>query len=552
MAYSASSLTQYVGVTIVLDGLTLYLSDQDFVLDDGTVYEGLINSISPLSRSAGALQDPRVILPSMTISVDNKENSQTGVRFQDHLTDYEWANVPITLRVGSSLAAADWTSIFVGQAKFPGGISSDDLVVIIRVNDARAKDARNLPAAIFTTTTYANMETKSVGYPIPIVYGDWNTTAGSGETVPCYQIDSTVGTGGRFKVSSRELKSIEAVYKNGASVAFTGDLNAGNFTLNVAYTPATDTITCNCRGCTDDMTSGGTLLQSGPDVLYDLLENELDVPTANLNATAFDTWEGNLSANDYVRRWIGGEIVHSDTLIAELLNENFADMRIEAGQYYPTYRVVAATGSLDTLLEPDLLVRTASTVKHFSVHDSPEDIYCNEVLADYRYDPVDEVYNQRYLIEDAGAISRVGQRVRRTMTFNWLYIQGGAEDRAAREVYVFSSNVRLVELGVDASAVTYGPATQFRLVYDRFVEVDDLGNPFSVRDIEVDAQARRIMMLAWDMLSLFTGTWTEDAAVTWLTATAEQRTTKGFWSDASGYADSSGSPDPDSQRYRWI
>ena len=550
MAYSSSSLTQYFGLTIELDGLTLYLSDKYFVLDDGTSYDGLVKSLSPLSRSAGALQDPRVILPSMTITVDNKEDPQSGDRFQDYLTDNEWANVPITLRIGSSLAAADWTSIIVGRAKFPGGVSSDNLTVTVRVNDARAKDGRNLPASIFTTATYANMEAKSVGLPIPLVYGDWYTTAGNGETVPCYQIDSTVGTGGRFKVSSRELKSIEAVYKNGSSVSFTADLNNGNFTLNVAYTPASDTITCNCRGCTDDLTSAGTLLQSGPDVLNDLLKNVLGVSAANINSTAFSTWEGNLGASDYVRRWIGGDIVHSDTLIAELLNECFADMRIEAGKYYPTYRVVSPSTS-DTLRDADLLVQGGPTIKQFSVHESPEEVYCNEVLADYSYNPVNDTFNERYLVEDAAAVVRVSQRIRRSMTFNWLYIPAGAQDRAAREVYVFSSNVRMIEIGVDASALTYGPASQFRLVYDRFIETASLANPFQVRDIQVDAQALRVTISAWDMLTLFTGTWTEDDTVTWLTATAEQRSTKGFWSDASGYADTSGSPDSASQRYRW-
>lgn len=552
MAYSSTSLEQYFGVTIELAGLTLYLSDKYFTLSDGTIYEGLIKSMSPLSRSAGALQDPRLILPSMSITVDNKTDPQSAVRFQDYLTTYEWANVAVTVRVGSSLTAADWSSIFIGRVRFPGGISSNNMAVTIRVNDARAKDGRNLPTAIFTTTTYANMETKSVGLPIPLVYGDWYTTAGTGETVPCYQIDSTVGTGGKFKISSRELKSIEAVYKDGSSVSFTADLNNGQFTLNVAYAPATNVITANCRGCTSDLTSGGTLLQTAPDILYDLLNNGLGVAAGSINSTAFDTWEANLGANDYMRRWIGGESTSSDTLIAELLNEGFADMRIEAGKYYPTYRVVAVSGSVDTFRDADLLVAGGPTVKHFAVHDSPEEIYCNEVLADYSYDPVDAVYNKVYLVEDTGAISRVGQRVRRTLTFNWLYIKAGAEDRAGREVYVFSSNVRMVDLGIDSGAIAYGPATQFRLVYDRFVEVNSVGNPFQVRDIEVNPMTRRITLTAWDMLTLFTGTWTEDAATAWLTATADQRSAKGFWTDASGYADTSGSPDATSRNYRWI
>lgn len=553
MAYDPSSATQYFGVTIYLDGLTWRLSDREFTLSDGSVFLKLISSVSPLARSAGSLQDPRVVLPSMTLILDNKADPQDGTRAQDTVLAYEFANARAVLSVGSSLTTTDWTDLFDGRVRFPGGVSSDDLQVEIRINDARAKDGRTLPATVFDSTTYPNADPAIYTLPIPIVYGDWYTTAGGGEVVPCYQINSTTGTGGKFKISSRELKSIEAVYKNGSSVSFTGDLNNGEFTLNVAYTQGTDVVTANVRGCTDDQTSGGTLLQSAPDVLSDILQQLMGVDAAYVNSTAFSTWETELTTSDYVRRWIGGTTVHTDALISELLNEGFADMRIEAGKYYPAYRITSPGTALTTFRDSDLLSSAGNTaVKQFTVHNSPEDIYCNEAQAQYLYDPVAGDYGSLYVKSDEAAVSRTQQRVRRSMTLNWLYITAGVQARVEREVYAFSSNVTLVNVGIDASALTYGPGSQLRLVYGQFEEDSSGdGNPFQVRDIQVDPMQRRATALLWDMYSLLTGTWTEDDSVTWLTATATQRNSKGFWSDDSGYADTSGSPDATSQRYRW-
>ncbi len=553
MAYDPASLTQYFSVAIHLTGFTWRISDRDLTLTDGTEIEGLLLDMTPLSRSAGSLQDPRVILPSLTLSVDNTADAQTGERAQDHLVNYEFANALTVLSVGSSLDPADWQDEFDGRVRFPGGTSSDNLTLTIRVNDARAKDGRSLPAAVFDTDTYPNLEAKAVGLPIPILYGDFYSTAGAGETVPCYQIDSTVPTGGRFKISSRELKSIEAVYVSGVSQSFTADLNNGNFVLNVAYTSATDVVTAHCRGCTDDGTSAGNLLQSAPDVLADLLENEMDVDPANIDGTAFSAWEAELDSDDYVRRWIGGTIVHTDTLTSELLSECFAGMRIEDGAYYPSYRIVNPAASLTTFREADLLSRSGnSAVKQFAVHDSPDEIYCNEGAATYGLDPTTGEYNGLYTYSDNAAIARVGQRVRRNMTFNWLYKPAGVQARIQLEVFAFSSNIAIVDLGLDASALTLGPASQLRLAYDRFEEdADGDGVPMGVLNINTDYMRRQVAALVWDMTALMSGTWTEDASVTWLTGTTTQRTTKGFWTDDSGYADTSMSPDATSQRYRY-
>lgn len=557
MAYDPTSLTQYFSVAIYLTGFTWRISDRNLMLTDGTEIEGLIMDMSPLSRSAGSLQDPRVILPSLTLTVDNKADPQSGDRAQDHLVNYEFANSLTVLSVGSSLDPADWQDEFDGRVRFPGGTSSDNLTLTIRVNDARAKDGRSLPSAVFDTDTYPNMEAKSEGLPVPIVYGSWLSTDAAGEELPCYQTDDTVGTGGRFTVSSRELKQIQYVYKDDGttktSVSFTGDLNNGRFTLNVAYDPTLHTITCHCQGATDDGTSAGTLLQSAPDVLADLLENEMDVDPANIDSTAFSAWEAELDSDDYVRRWIGGTIVHTDTLTSELLSECFAGMRIEDGAYYPSYRIVNPASSLTTFREAELLSRSGnSAVKQFAVHDSPDEIYCNEGAATYGLDPTTGAYSGLYTYSDAAAIARVGQRVRRNMTFNWLYTAAGIQARVQLEVFAFSSNIAIVDLGLDASALTYGPASQLRLAYDRFEEdADGDGVPMGVLNINTDYMRRQVTAQVWDMTALMSGTWTEDAAVTWLTGTATQRTTKGFWTDDSGYADTSGSPDATSQRYRY-
>lgn len=549
MAFDPFALSKRFLIEVELDAaFTLRVAKDDITMADGGTYLGVVASVPTLSRSAGALLDPRIVLPAMTITLHNTRRHDEP-RIQDYLDAYTWANKPVALYLGQGETFADYDLIWEGVVQFPGGIYYDEEVATITVVDARAADARTLPTRIYTKTLYPNMEDQYVNTPIPLVYGDWTSGAGNGAKVPCVQIDSSVGTGGKFKVADHALKQIATVYKNGSSVSFTGNASLGEFTLNVTYTPGTDVITAHVQGATSDGTTGGTLLQTAPDVLDDLLTTWLAVPTGRIDSAAFTAWAGSLTTDDYVRRVINTE-TDSNQLIAELLREGWADLSIEAGKYFPRYRAVIPSGTLPSYREPDLVGRSGSSIKEFSVERDPDLIYCNEVASLYGYDPVAAVFTSRYDTENTGEITTVGSRKRRTMEFYWLYKALGVSNRSDKELYTFSVQPEVVNITVGPPALIEGPADQFRLIYNKYPDADG-GTPFQIRDIAINPDAMTARIRAWNMGLLSGATWTEDGSVTWLTATSTQRNSKGFWSDDNGFADTSITPDPASQKYRW-
>lgn len=521
---------------IELTGRTLYLSNEYFTLSDGTAINGIVVSLSPLLRRAGSILDPRLELPRLTLDLDNGYQAD-GSRFQDYLDLYTWANRPATLYIGQGTTAANFVAVFAGITQFPGGVEYDDETCTVRLADARGSDGRTLPAGSYTKTLYANMEDLYVNTPIPLVYGDWRTTAANGETVPCVQIDSTAGTGGTFKIAAHALKEIEVVYLNGADITANCTLDAANgqFTITTGtYTSGTDTVTANVQGATDDGTTGGTLLQTAPAVLNDLLQTHLSVSAANIDSTALTAWAGELTAPDYVRRVINSETI-SDTLIAELLSDGFADLALIDGKYTPKYRVVAVGAALATYRAEDILTNT-NAVKIFEVSLDPEYIYANAVLATYNRKPTTGGYVGRYTAEDAGAVADVGSRVRRSLTFNWLYVQAGAEGRADKELYTFGivPEVVEVELGPTASQLT--PTDQFRLVYSKYAETAVGGQPFQARDISLDPNTLAVRVTAWSMIRLVPHLWTAAGADNWEAADATEKANQGFWTSDDGEA----------------
>ena len=539
-------------VEIALTGYTVRWANKLLVLSDNTLWEGRIKGATPLRRAVGSLLDPRVISPQMRLTIDSSDDVAGATTNPRRLADtYEFANRTVTIRIGQGETAADYDTVFIGKVRFPGGISWDQNLFYIDIDDTVSTDERVLPINKFFPSTYPNAEAKSLYLPIPYVYGSWLSTDPGGLKVKCFQIDSTVGTGGSFKIADHALKQIELVYKNGASVSFTvTSLNSATFTLNVAYAPDTDTITANVRGATDDATSAGALLQSLPDILDDILTTHLGVAAGSIDSAAFTTWEGNLAANDYGRRVIDSE-VSSNTLVSELLTEGFADLTVIAGKYYPVYRIVDSPAGTPTYYTADL-TNVSDGAKAFQIERDQERVYANQIVGEYRYDPVNEVFAARYDAEDSWAISQTLTRRRRRLEMKWLYIQAGAESRVDRERFVFATETETAMMGVGPKAVTKNPTDQFKLIHSKYDDGSGVGTPFQIREITTDLLKTTTMVRAWNMLNLSPGRWTGAAATTWLLSTAFERATQGYWTDASGYADTSGSPDATSKRSRWF
>ena len=520
----------HVLIEVALTGGTVYYADQHLVLDNGTEYEGRISSMSTLRRTAGALLDPRFGKPSLEIVLHDADSA-----VRDSTDDKEWGNKAVTIKVGNGLAAANYDTLYSGVVRFPGGVSYwDDNVLRFSVDDVRSKDAVVLPANRFDPATYANMETKSQYKPIPIIYGDWRTSAGGGETVPCYEIDSTASNG-KFKISSHALKEIEAVYIDGTAITSdcTMDAANGEFTItgSTTYNPDTQTITACVQGATDNGATSGTLLQSLPDILDDLLQTHMSVASGDIDSAAFTAWGTELDADDYGRRWIGEEI-STDDLVRDLLVEGFADLTVASSKYKPVYRIVNLSG-VDEFDGSDIHERADGT-KHFSVQRDPERIFTNEVVGDYRFAPSSSAFKITYTKQDNGSITALGTTKRRRLQLRWLYVAAGAQRRIDRESYLFSTEPELASMMMSPEAMDLAPTDQFKLTYSKYTDT-----PFQVRQIDVDFLRNRAALSCWQMSRLMPGTWTADAAPVWGSATTQQRVDQGFWCDASGRADSS-------------
>jgi len=526
-----SSQTQaswHILMEVALDGGTVYYAETDLAMSNGVAYEGRISSIPALLLSTGQILDPRLVSPSLTVTLRDADHS-----VRDSTDSEEWGNRTVTIKAGQGTTIGDYETVFTGVVRFPGGISWDATSLRVSVDDLRSKDAKALPANRLDPATYANMEAKSQYKAIPLVYGDFRTTAGGGETVPCYCIDTTAGTGGKFKIADHALKEIEAVYLNGSAITgnCTMDAANGEFTISSTstYTPATDNVTANVQGATSDGTTSGTLLQSLPDILDDLLQTHLGVAAGNIDSAAFTAWEAELGTDDYGRRWIGTE-TSSDDLIRDILVEGFADITIEDGQYQPSYRIVDPTSGATTFTSANIRERGDAT-KDFTVQRDPERIFCNEVVADYRYDPSGSDFTATYTTSDSGSIADLGTTKRRRLQMRWLYVSAGAEARASRELYLFSTEPEIANMRLDPEALTFGPTDQFLLEHDKYD-----GTTFQMRTVSLDLLRKEVTAACWNVLRLSPGRWTDSSAPSWGSATVAQRAEQGFWTDDSGEA----------------
>ena len=528
MAFDPTNTTDswHYLLEIALASGTLYYAEIDLALDDDTVYEGRLQGLSAMTLSAGSLLEPRFVAPSIEAILGNTD----GVP-RDSVDDNEWGNSAVTIKLGQGVAAADYDTVFTGVVRAPGGVTFwDDQVLRFAMDDLRSKDALNLPPNRILPTTYANAESKSLYKPIPLVYGDFQSTAAGAIKVPAYQIDSTEGTGGRFKIADHALKSIEAVYIDDVSKAFTADAANGEFVLDVAYAPATETVTVHCEGATDDGLTSGNRLNTLPDIFDDLLQTHLSVAAADVDAAAITAWNAELGANDHGRRWIGTEI-NSNDLLRDLLIDGFADITIEDGDYKPVYRIVDVASGAPTWY--DFNIREESdTTKKFSISRDSEQIYLNEVVADYRYDPIESAYKVSYSDTNAAAVTKLGSTKRRRLTFNWLYIQGGAENRAARELYLFLQEIEVATATFDPEAMTKVPTDQFYLTYNKYEDT-----PFQIRRNAIAWEQMQASVTAWNMATLAPGRWTNDTAPVWTSSTGQQKAENGFWTDSAGEAD---------------
>jgi len=544
----SSSQDWYMLVEFQLDSVTLRYTSEFLVLDDATVWTGWLRSMTELRRSLGSILDPRIISPRMSITLDNANSQATDI-----LDAYDFANRTVVIKAGYGTAAANYENIFTGVVHFPGGVAWDERTLTVEIDSTIITDDRVIPINRFFPSAYPNVEEKSKFLAIPLVYGDWRTTAGGGEQVTCFQTDSTAGTGGEFTIADHALKEIEVVYLDGVDITANCTLDAANaqFTITSGtYDPLLQTVTACVQGATDDGTTSGTMIITIPDIVSDILQTHLSVAAGSIDSAAFTAWGSELSADDDGRRVIDSER-SAFGIITEALIDGFADMTIIDGKYFPLFRLVDVASAIPSYYDFDI-EEADDNVKMFGVIKDPERVFANQIVADYRYNPSGAEFAQRYDVEDSGSIATYATRRRRRLTMEFLYKTTGAEARADREKFVFGLENESIKVTLRSVALQKEPTDQFRLVYSKYDLGGEIGAPFQIRDSLTNFKRNTITVTAWNMTQLTPGRWTDDSIPSWLLSSSFERVSSGYWTDASGYADTTGTPDEASKRSSWF
>ena len=218
---------------------TLRYSDIDLALSDGTLYEGRIRSMTPLRQDLGRLLEEQFILPELTIDLHNGDDA---VRVLLDAND-NFVGRAVTLKMGQGTTATDYETRFTGQIRYPDGVQWDDEVASLTFSDDLEGDNAILPANKIFPGTYPNAEGKSSFLCIPEVLGDFRTTAGGGETVPgfCVNTKREAGTGyvARWPLAEAEMEDADT-FTDVSGNGYHADSVAGAPTFTTGHAAAGD------------------------------------------------------------------------------------------------------------------------------------------------------------------------------------------------------------------------------------------------------------------------------------------------------------------------
>lgn len=530
-------------VEICLDSTTLRYADADLSIKMGTLtgafFEGRLPRSGELVRDLGTFLEAREQINTYSLIVDNSDGTLGTVLF-----NATFGNRPVRVWLGEGEDLDDYSLAFVGNIDFPGGVEFDDEQAFIEVVDKRVKDRRVLPLSTekYTPERYPRLEPRAKTYPIPLLYGNWSSAAGSGVSIPCVCVDTDALT---FKVAGHSIYSIDryllnAAVLNSKSQIKNVSLSQATFQLSaVAYDATSDTVSVNCGGYYD----GGGLIQAPSPMLKHVLITQLGLSSTDLNVTAFDTMHTHTS-DVKLRRYISEE-TQSDVMITELLNETQTDLRFVNGKYSPKYRYLDPGTERFDVLDPDIVLRREDQEAYdFKVTFDPDRMYTNCIPARYQWDPIDTKFLSATTQSSTEAINRDGTKVERTMDFMWMWDQTQVEERIARELVLFSVQPVHVSFRASKRLLLHDLADQIDVTHGPFV-----AESFQIRRIELDLGSMTPRVYGYNIFSDLWGSWTEDSAPNWSSATEAQRREQGFWTDDDGLADPS---DPNSDMSRWF
>ena len=444
-----------------------------------------------------------------------------------------WNNKSVKILMGGdSLAYSEYAAIFGGkimQTRF----SRSGFTIEIQSNAFAL--LRTLPINNFWISNYTNLDPEAEGKPIPYYWGVYS--ASQAPVVTC--INTTYGTNVyQFKICDtayHAIKAITQVYVDyGDGVGWQTIAHANEDLTNATFTITSASFvvgTSRVKVAFEGYHSGGTLIDGAPEVAEDLLTNQCGYASTDLNAASFTASKG---ASDCSLNVSVENETAALTVIETICQSDLAYFD-EDGEGLLRYRTWGpATGSNvqvltteDILDEPEFLEDTAKLFYRAKVGYSKlttGDYIYTEAYQDesrHKYGRDDVLTVETYLRSSIDAVSLAGRLnwiTRNPSPIATLRLKAGVIDKTLGDK---------IKLTLErASHSTVGGYVE------RVFEI--IGKEVSCFPLIVKLQARDIMEFGANV-----GIWTADDAPDWATATAEERSQSGFWTDDNGLADPS-------------
>ncbi len=529
MAYSATGASGefHVLCEISLDTTTLRYADDDISVQTvnscGYFYEGKLLPGSIIRQMNSAIE-PVERIEMYDLVIDNRDDEIASQIYNDN-----FANKEVTVRIGEGNLLADYSTVLRGVVAYPNGVRWDEDQANITVLDRRVRDRKILPIERFDVDDFPLLEQRSRTLPQPIIYGDWRYGVDDGIGVPAYCVNTTTKT---FRVAGHDIKEIQRVLKNAIALDLTANttglnLATSQFSLSgVDYNATSDVISANVQG---HNTINGTLIESPDMILRHIYTRYCDLTATDLNITAFSDFGDD--AESLNRRCISAE-TSTEALVGELLNESNVDMRFIDGKYAPKLRELDSESNRPDMRADDISVGDDEKAL-FSVEYDPERYYCNQIIANYDWNPVEDQWNRTYTIDSPAAQTVVDSLVQREWSMNWTHQKDDVVRRGRRELIRYSSEPVSVNIGLTNRALLKNLADQFDLTHSVFTN-----RPFQVQRMDMNltnwtAQIRGEDM--WGMAAL--GRWTSNTADNWGDSGQASKTVQGYWTDGSGQTD---------------
>jgi len=515
-----------------LDSTTVYTADEDLSIQVsntiGQFYEGRLPAEGTLHRSLGSFLEPNETVTSLSLHFDDQDGKLRKI-----FTEYTVANRAVDVWVGEGVSKANYSKVFPGVVAHPNGVSWDDVSATLTIIDKRLKARKTLPLNKYTTDEYPDVESRAINLPVPIVYGDFSSAAEHPVQVRAWCISTTAN---RFKVSDCGLLGIDRYLKNAIRLSpsniYNVSLSRGTFQVSTAvgaYDATNDIMSVNCRGL---YTANLTLIETPMGVAKNIYTAYMGLTGSDLHGTAFHAADVE-TGTEKVRSILNTEI-STETVLGELLSEAKFDMRFVGGQYDPKARNLDLATARQDYRESDIVISSDRQEKAmFSVVRDPDRISTNKIKARYAYDTIDAQYLGAYTYQLTSATEEVSAILERPIDFNWYYQDAAVQTQVQREVAMFSTEPTQVDMTVTARALLKNLADQINLTYNVFD-----GEPFQIRNMELDLASMTVRMGAFRYLDLGAGYWMSDAAPAWDDASASSRAISGYWLDDSGYATS--------------